>query len=245
VSFILDALKKSENERQRQTGPSLADVPISRSETQKPWWAFAVAGLLVVNLVVLVVVLLRNDDPAEAPPTRVAMPEQQQQYIPPPAPVRQQVPQPVQPPAGNPAVHPLADEASTPIGEQPVDPSLAANPGLASAANVPEGPPLVRPIQPPAVAPAPATATFAARNAAAANEVLPTPMDLAASGKQLPDLHLDIHVFSAVPAERFVLVNMRRYGEGQLLSEGPTVEQITSEGVVLNHRGLRFLLPRP
>ena len=30
MSFILDALKKSENERQRQAGPSLADVRIVR-----------------------------------------------------------------------------------------------------------------------------------------------------------------------------------------------------------------------
>ena len=29
MSFILDALKKSENERQRQVGPSLADVQVS------------------------------------------------------------------------------------------------------------------------------------------------------------------------------------------------------------------------
>ena len=69
-------------------------------------------------------------------------------------------------------------------------------------------------------------------------------MDLAASGKALPDLHLDIHVYSEKPADRFVLVNMRKYTEGQTLSEGPAVERITPEGVVLNNHGLRFLLPR-
>jgi hypothetical protein len=39
-------------------------------------------------------------------------------------------------------------------------------------------------------------------------------------------------------------VNMRKYAEGQALKEGPTVERITAAGAVLNHRGLRFLLPR-
>ena len=74
--------------------------------------------------------------------------------------------------------------------------------------------------------------------------MLPTVRDLAAGGTTLPDLHLDIHVHSPTPAERFVFVNMRKYIEGQSLSEGPTIERITSDGVILNHQGLRFLLPR-
>jgi general secretion pathway protein B len=75
-------------------------------------------------------------------------------------------------------------------------------------------------------------------------EVLPTFRELGGTSANLPDLHLDIHVHSPMPAERFVFINMRKYIEGQSLSEGPSVERITSEGVILNHRGLRFLLPR-
>jgi general secretion pathway protein B len=74
--------------------------------------------------------------------------------------------------------------------------------------------------------------------------VLPTVNDLTASGTNLPELHLDIHVHSQKPAERFVFVNMRKYQEGETLKEGPSVERITSDGVILNQRGLRFLLPR-
>jgi general secretion pathway protein B len=81
--------------------------------------------------------------------------------------------------------------------------------------------------------------------AAEPREALPTLQDLLASGAQLPDLHVDIHVHSPVPAQRFVFVNMRKYVEGETLAEGPLVERITSDGVVLNHRGTRFLLPRP
>ena len=62
MSFILDALKKSENERQRQIGPSLADVQVTRRRQDKPWWAVAVAALLVVNLGVLLIVLTRDGD---------------------------------------------------------------------------------------------------------------------------------------------------------------------------------------
>jgi general secretion pathway protein B len=247
MSFILDALKKSENERQRKIGPSLADVPVRRQQNVRPWWVIAVAALLVINLGVLVIVLLRNDDAGATPTTApvaagvaVAPPP----YIP-PAPSTQASPQT---PRSNPvvttspAVRSLADEAIPP--EELLENVDPANPHLAAAANVPEGPPMVRPIEPPAVTPLPAQPTFESRPAATSNEVLPTPNDLAASGTTLPDLHLDIHVFSNQAPDRFVLVNMRKYVEGESLQEGPAVERITPEGVVLNHRGLRFLLPR-
>jgi general secretion pathway protein B len=61
---------------------------------------------------------------------------------------------------------------------------------------------------------------------------------------QLPDLHLDIHVYSDQPADRFVFVNMRKYKENATLSEGPDVREITPDGVVLEHAGTAFLLPR-
>ncbi len=70
MSFILDALKKSENERQRQVGPSLADVRVVRRNAERPWWAVAVAALLVINLGVLVVVLIRDGDAKPASPTQ-------------------------------------------------------------------------------------------------------------------------------------------------------------------------------
>ena len=244
MSFILDALKKSENERQRQVGPSLADVRIGKGDPERPWWAVAVAALLVVNLGVLLVVLLR-DDASDASPPGQSAPGSTATL--PPAAASSALPTArIIPPANtaslsNPAVHPLADEASNGF-DPPVDPSIASNPALASAANVPAGPPVVRPVEPPAVSPASTTATLQARSAP--GEVLPTPMDLAASGKAVPELHLDIHVYSEKPADRFVFVNMHKYIEGQALNEGPTVERITTDGVVLNHRGLRFLLPR-
>jgi hypothetical protein len=60
----------------------------------------------------------------------------------------------------------------------------------------------------------------------------------------LPDLHLDIHVYSAKPAERFVFVNMNKYRERATLTEGPLVKEITPDGVILEHLGNGFLLPR-
>jgi general secretion pathway protein B len=248
MSFILDALKKSENERQRQVGPSLADVQVSQRRNNKPWWAVAVGALLVLNLGVLLVVLMRDGDARSSAPQAAREDSAAKTPATSDARAGTQVPLPASAsrmPRGNPApiaptdsaLHSLADEAGT------ADPSLAtADPQLTAAGNVPDGPPMVRPIQAPAVAPAKVPPQPEAQPAQ--DEVLPTPMDLASSGTSLPELHLDIHVYSAKPAERFVFVNMRKYTEGQALKEGPTLERITSEGAILNHHGLRFLLPR-
>jgi general secretion pathway protein B len=248
MSFILDALKKSENERQRQVGPSLADVQVGHRRADRPWWVVAVAALLVLNLGVLLFVMMRDGDakPSATPPAR----EDATANAPSMADTRPgtQVPLPASasrmprgnPPVSastNPAVHSLADEAGS--AEQGFAPE--ADPRLSSAAAVPEGPPMVRPIEAPSVAPA---QTASGAQSAQDQEVLPTPNTLAASGTMLPEMHLDIHVYAAKPADRFVFVNMQKYTEGQTLKEGPKLERITPDGAVLNHQGLRFLLPR-
>lgn len=77
MSFILDALKKSEEERLRQQNPSTLPTALPRSSGATPTWVWVLLGLLAVNLVVLAVVLLRP--PAETPgitaaPAVVALP---------------------------------------------------------------------------------------------------------------------------------------------------------------------------
>ena len=47
MSFILDALKKSESDRQRQNGPALFEVKVAPPRTRLPLWAMAIAVLLV------------------------------------------------------------------------------------------------------------------------------------------------------------------------------------------------------
>ena len=260
MSFILDALKKSENERQRQIGPSLGDVQIRRARADRPWWAVAVGALLVVNLGVLLVVLMRDRNaPAEAPASVASTPIAEAQAPITARPTPQQnagapmteLPRRTEAAAPalvhtSPAVQSLAEAAGAGI-ESEMQEEAPYDPSIASAAVVPDGPPVVRSITPPTVAPLPDQATFAARNRAgnaAQNEMLPTHNSLIADGANLPDMKLDIHVYSPMPKDRFVFVNMRKYVEGQALTEGPLLERITADGAIMNYNGTRFLLPR-
>ena len=74
-------------------------------------------------------------------------------------------------------------------------------------------------------------------------EGLPTYDQESASGS-LPQLSLDLHVYAARPQERFVFLNMLRLREGDSTPDGVRVERITPDGVVLSHRGSRFVLER-
>ena len=56
-------------------------------------------------------------------------------------------------------------------------------------------------------------------------------------------LNVDVHVYSKVREKRFVFVNMKIYHEGDQLLEGPELEKITPDGVVLSYRGERFRVP--
>ena len=76
-------------------------------------------------------------------------------------------------------------------------------------------------------------------------EVLPSINEIDLAGQPaLAGLHLDVHVYATKPSERFVYINMRKYREGATLAEGPVLEHIRRDGVVLNYQGLRFVLPR-
>jgi hypothetical protein len=75
MSFILDALKKSETDRQRQNGPALFEVRVAPPKTGLPLWAIGLGGLLAVNLVIVAWVLLRKPstpDAAATPPANAA-----------------------------------------------------------------------------------------------------------------------------------------------------------------------------
>ncbi len=60
---------------------------------------------------------------------------------------------------------------------------------------------------------------------------------------QLPEMHLDVHVYKDRKKDRFVLINMDKYREGQKMSNGTVIEAIVVDGVMMNYQGQRFLLP--
>jgi general secretion pathway protein B len=236
MSFILDALKKSEIERQRQSQPGFMDSPTAQRRSRLPLWAMLLGALLAINIVVLALMLLRNGAPPPASP-----------------PKRHTEPAPL---AEDKA--PAADHFS-PLGpapvyapEIPVTATDDVSTGTAAASQVaPLAAPLSAPSSsaqrsaPRAVLRRPDPVLIDEDAKADNEETLPSINEINLTGAQaLPELHLDVHVYATKAGDRFVYINMRKYHEGSSLPEGPVVEHIRRDGVVLNYQGLRFILPR-
>jgi general secretion pathway protein B len=60
MSFILDALKKAESERNRRVAPVLMDARIAPPRRRLPGWVWALGAVLLVNLGLLAWLLLRT-----------------------------------------------------------------------------------------------------------------------------------------------------------------------------------------
>ena len=220
MSFILDALKKSESDRQEKSTPDISDVPTATPSSRNGLGAWYLVGFLSIVVVALIVVLLRpakgpvpivtqeislptrgTETPAREPPSYTV-----DRAVPEPSAVREDT-RPAPEPAPRPAPEPLEPVAETPRPE-PVPQPQTASPTVADEPYI----------------------TF---------------NDLRASGSiDLPDLHIDLHVFSEQPSDRFVFINMNQYRENAVLTEGPRLREITSDGVLLEYVGTTFLLPR-
>jgi general secretion pathway protein B len=229
MSFILDALKKSEIERQRQNVPGLMDSRIAVRRGRLPVWAIAIGVLLGINLFVLGFLLLRKTAPATHSPPAAAAEASRAAVADVPRPAPEHFSPLDSAPVYAPEI-PVAAAGSAAAAESPparlVPSDGAAKTGLRSARR--PDPLLID------------------QDAQSDNqEVLPSISEISLTGAQtLPELHLDVHVYATKPADRFVYINMRKYHEGAPLQEGPILERIRRDGVILNYQGLRFLLPR-
>lgn len=78
------------------------------------------------------------------------------------------------------------------------------------------------------------------------DDTVPTRRGLSAAQQQrLPELAMSGLLYSSIPGRSFVLINGRRYHQGERTAAGPAVESIDENGAILNHEGLRFRLPAP
>ena len=70
----------------------------------------------------------------------------------------------------------------------------------------------------------------------------PLPLTPAHPDPTLARLQLDIHVYGDRPERRFVLIDGRRYRQGDSIEPGLLLETITPDGAIVNHRGRRLTL---
>ena len=247
MSFIFDALKKSESDRQRQNGPALFEVKVAPPRTRLPLWAVAIVALLVVNLGIVMWMVLRHAAHGAETPA--------------PAASAASGAAPASAPALTAAVAaaPVAPGATAAAAGAPTGPAAATRLGAASSLTAPaatrtaalhEPAPAAsvsEELSPDDYAPAQDSASTRLRDHVRRGTAVGVPLyqDAASTpGTQIPQLRMDLHVFATRPQDRFVMINMHKLREGDSLPEGVRVDSITPDGAVLSYNGARFLLPR-
>lgn len=241
MSFILDALRRAETQRGVQPAPAVKPDSALHDIADKPsampslrWISLFVVAAVAIALLAMNLPDRRDSAGTMTPDTRQATSTQTPSFptIAPDTPLAQ-----VAMPATR-EVRPLLREAQPSRNvPPPVAPTESAPP--------PATPGTVTYSQERLSGTEPGTRTLTnvQGDLPSRDESLLSYAETIIRGNELPEFHLDIHVYAADPARRFVFVNNRKYREGQQLHEGGTVERITPAGVVLNHRGYRFELP--
>lgn len=223
MSFILDALRKSDTERQQQATPGLSTAQQRVKKTRQTIWVPLLTGVLILNAGVVAWIFLTDTEDAAVTPT-ASEPSSE------PTP---------QADARSLRREAEASSAATPAPQPVEQPAADSQPEVTkpAAAAVPSAPP--------AQDPAPVATVEEAPETDVIQNSLPSLEQLLVGGVISTDpLHLDIHVYAEPPAKRFVFINMSKYKEGERTKEGPLIEEITSYGVILSHQGQRFTLER-
>lgn len=225
MSYILDALKKADQERTLGEVPDLEAAHWGERRRKRSYrWLWIVAALLLVNGVLLFLLLGRHDQlagdvdevamqaderavtPVErsaAPPVRDRARPREPVYVPPAAPVRRP---------------PVSRVQQMPAEPKPLE--MESTPAYIPAAPVPPEQPEV-------------------------TSGVPEWNDLSLEFRSsMTAPRIDVHVYSDDPARRFILVDLQKYREGETLANGAVLEEILPDSIQLYYQGTRFRLAK-
>lgn len=271
MSYILEALKKSEKKRQGKqqnlTHLATEETPgPERPPTRRPLWPLLLGLALVINAGVMLIIFwpFTSNNP-ETPALDSA--SQHAQEI-----TRSAVMVAASEPQR--AITPPRDEEQR-TKSMPSVPSVQVNPREAT-------PPITARVetQPQTLSSPPAaTTTIAPKRVAQAatniqEEIVeevntnPARSDIAAQThaprfdavakpapvrfndlpleyrRQLPEMHMSVHAYSEEPSAAVIRINNKMLRPGGYLEGGVRLEEITREGAIFSFAGRRFLLPR-
>ncbi len=220
MSYILEAIKRSEQQRQRATAPSLGTAAGSGNVAPKPsFLLYGIASAILITAGVLIGWLGPWRHGEASPPA----------LLPKPAEASTQEKAPA-----------IATEAAT-RSPTPVDELQAAEANLFSSTVAPrarkkrESQPLPAvPARQPedksaSVSPAPADG-----NILAMQELPPEIL------QEFPKMAISGYSYSATSKERVVAINDHLIQEGQYLADGLKLEQITQDSLIFSYKNYRF-----
>jgi general secretion pathway protein B len=267
LSYILEALRKSQQERDLGRVPTVESSPVPGGQvaTARNYWGVAAVGLAALAVVIALYAALRGAseggggvDPGvvvpqagvttSSGPGAAAQPAVAHGLPPAAVPASPAPPPeggvPTESPPGPPASTSQVASQPSPakLGEQARPSEPGRSPGAVPARDdgVPED--LRQEIE---AFKRQVRGEPAAADEADAAETRPQDLRLPREVKErLPAFLMTVHIYDRAPEKRFVLINARKYREGERTPQDLLVEEILPDGVVLSYEGHRFFRHR-
>jgi len=216
MSYILDALKKSDQERKRGDVPGLQTVHIPIAATQeKPWLLYGVVVFLLLALA-FVIGLMIPDNASEQSNAMLKSGEIEK----------------------NQALGAATSPQKTLLEAEPAQKVRTVEVKKRSqGAPEPEPQQLTRALK------SPEKLTLQPEPAVLGQDLSEVPYlhELDDYQQQvIPDMQFAGHVYSSMPSSRSVIINNNAMSEGDIIMQGLKVEQITRNGVVFRFHDIRF-----
>lgn len=262
MSYILDALKKAEQARSAGKAPDLFTLQASDSPPRaRPLWPWFLAGVLILNAAALFfwsqirapASPLATPSPAPIPGPIAAAPASAPRAI---------TPQSAAAAAGEASVDEGVATRSLPPVSVPqrqsraAEKSVATPPGKAEVVAT-QAAPAPKPETPPPVAastvastinqapslqtPPPAATAKAAKPELGQEQRVMALSELPPAVQQeLPKMAISMHMYSGKPANRMASINDKTLHEGDELSPGLKLMEITADGMIFSYKGYRF-----
>jgi len=240
MSYILDALKKSESERGHGAIPGVQTVhssSINYHQQKKALWPYFLIAAVALNILVIAYFIYTQNNPT--PPALLPVIKNNS---------------PLTSSTKSPSNSSVETIVKMPVNITPATPPLVAStvqkPQITAVTHAPlvkeeniNNPPYVRKqikdkpatvqlIEPP-TKPSVETAE-AAEKILEQNEL---PEDIQ---RQLPALVISAHVYSSNPSQRSLIVNNEFFEEGDYIMDDIILYEITSDGAIFNYNGLLF-----
>jgi len=230
MSYILEALKKAQAERQLGATPTIhaptLDAAAPRSADGARWKPLALAAGTAV--IAGAAVLLWRQQPAPAVLTSAAQVASTAPVAVSPASVAQ--------PAAPAASAAMPSPSAVPSAPPAAAPAQAAVAPVPKAAPVPAPPSAPTPVQAPA--PQPRAAAEAPEEPVQLLRDLPEPIQ-----RSIPQITMGGYMYSRNPADRLVLIDKILRHEGEEVAPGLVLEKLLPKAAIFTFKGYRYRVP--